>query len=522
MPNLSSSNHNPDVLTCIANLSSDEVFTPPQLANRILDLLPAELWSDKKATFLDPGCKSGVFLREIAKRLDKGLEKQIPDRQKRLNHIFKNQLYGLAITELTALLSRRSVYCSKTANGKYSVCEFFDNAEGNIRFGRVEHTWENGRCVYCGANTENYERGSELESHAYAFIHTNKPEGLFDMKFDVIVGNPPYQLNDGGGMGTSATPIYQRFVTQAKKLNPRYLTMIIPSRWFSGGRGLDDFRDAMLQDTRIRRIVDYPNSADAFPGVDIAGGVCFFLWDRDNKGTCRISTHEAVQITSESERPLLEPGADTFIRFNEAIPILRKVKKLNESSFAVIVSANDPFGFDERVENSYRRVAPKYSLDRSRNTIAFYYNGWNKSGIGFVEKDAVRRNAAWTRKHKVYIAKAYGERGNFPYLVLPRPFLGEMNSCCTETYLVIGPFASKTAASNAIRYISTRFFRFLVLLKKNTQNSLRGVYSIVPMQDLNEQWTDPKLYRKYGLTKDEIGFIESMVRPMEAVDAKDE
>lgn len=513
-----SSGYNPDVLSCIANLSSDEVFTPPQLVNRILDLLPSDLWTDRKATFLDPGCKSGVFLREIAKRLDKGLEGQIPNRQKRINHIFKNQLYGLAITELTALLSRRSVYCSKTANGKYSACEVFDQPDGHIQFGRVEHKWENGRCVHCGANEENYKRDVALESHAYAFIHTATAEDTFKMKFDVIVGNPPYQLNDGGGMGTSATPIYQLFVRQAKKLNPRYLTMVIPSRWFSGGRGLDDFRDEMLKDTSIRKIVDFPDSADAFPGVDISGGVCFFLWDRDNKGLCAISTHEKGQVTSESERPLLEDGADTFIRFNQAVPVLRKIRSLKEPSFMDVVSSNDPFGFDERVEGSYKRVAPKYSLKRSQNSISFYYNGWNKSGIGWVEESAVRKNPAWINTHKVLIAKAYGERGSFPFLVLAHPFMAEKRSCCTETYLVIGPFATKTMAQNAIQYVCTRFFRFLVLMKKNTQNALRGVYSFVPMQDLSMEWTDAKLYRKYGLTAAEIAFIESMVRPMESSD----
>jgi site-specific DNA-methyltransferase (adenine-specific) len=495
-----SDNYNPDVLTCLANLSSDEVFTPPQLANQMLDLLPNEIWRDKNAKFLDPFCKSGVFLREIAKRLDVGLEKEIPNKQKRINHIFKNQLFGIAITELTALFSRRSVYCSKKANGKYSVCESFNDLQGNIRFERIEHTWENGRCVFCGASREVYDRGRELETHAYQFIHTENPEEVFKMKFDVIIGNPPYQLDDAG-FGTSASPLYHKFVQQAKKLKPRYLSMIIPSRWFSGGKGLDEFRDEILKDKRMRKLIDYFDSNECFPGVDISGGVCYFLWERDYNGDCEVTSCRG-EVKSVMNRSLLEKNTKTFIRFNEATSILHKVQKFNEPSIIKDVSPRKPFGFSTVVRLKEKPF---------NNSVKIYSYPKN----GYVSKADITQNIDWLNKFKVLIAKAYGERGAFPYLVLAKPFIGELNTCCSETYLVIGPYATKKEAQNVISYIQTRFFRFLVLLMKNTQNAPRSVYSFVPSQNFREPWTDEKLYKKYGLSKDEIVFIESMVRPME-------
>ncbi len=398
--------YNPDVLTCIANLSSDEVFTPPQLVNRVLDLLPADLWSDKKATFLDPGCKSGVFLREIAKRLDNGLEKQIPDRQKRMNHIFKNQLFGLAITELTGLLSRRSVYSSKTANGKYSVCEAFRNPQGNVRFGRVEHMWENGRCVYCGASKDEYDRDKELESHAYQFIHTESLEEIFDMKFDVIVSNPPYQMGSDGG--TRDIPIYNKFVDQAKKLNPRFLSMIIPSRWMASGLGLSEFRRTMLEDRRIRKLVDYERMDEVFPGVDFEGGVCFFLWDRDNEGDCAVTTISGDDVNGPVARDLNE--YDIFVRDSRALKILRKVLSAGEKSITEILSVDKEFGWTSNFNGFHDKRRP--------NDVALHYNRKGKRLIGWIDRKAVGKSPHLIGTWKVMVPAAYGERGTRPATVL--------------------------------------------------------------------------------------------------------
>lgn len=496
-------NYNPDVLTCLANLSNDEVFTPPSLANQILDTLPQELFSNSKTTFLDPVSKSGVFLREIAKRLMIGLETEFPDQQERLNHIFTKQLFGIAITELTSLLSRRSVYCSKIANGKYSICESFETDKGNILFDKIDHTWKNGKCTFCNASQEVYQREDTLETYAYQFIHTNKPEKLFkNMKFDVIVGNPPYQLNVGIESKAFAISIYDKFVLQAKKLNPRYLAMIIPARWYAGGRGLDDFRKEMLNDRRIKTLVDYTDSIVCFPGVEIKGGVCYFLWDKDYNGDCTIISNVKDNLLVEVKRPLLEKGMDTFVRYNEAISILNKVLKFKEKPFSDLVSVQTPFGFISSFKNFKNQP-----FDASIKLYA-------QNKIGYVKKDQIEKGQELIGKNKIYISKSYNAGENFPHQIINKPFKGEKNSCCTQTYIAIGPFKSDKETDNALQYMSTKFFRFLVMLKKISQDAMRGVYAISPVQDFSQTWSDEKLYAKYGITDEEIAFIDSMIRPM--------
>lgn len=500
---MNNESYNPDVLSCLANLSNDEVFTPPEIVNKMLDMLPEDLWTNKNATFLDPFTKSGVFLREIAKRLIAGLEDEIPDLQERLDHIFHKQLFGIATIELTSLLSRRSLYCSKYPNCKFSVSKF-DNTEGNIRYKRVNHVWSGNKCVYCGATKDQYNKGDDLESHAYEFIHTNHPERILNMKFDVVIGNPPYQLNIGVEKENYAVPLYDKFVQSAKKLNPKYLTMIIPSRWYAGGRGLDDFRDEMLHDDQIRELHDFVNPNDCFPGVQIKGGVCYFLWKNNDRGLCKVYSHEGDKIVSYSERPLLEEGLDTFVRHNQAISILHKVYKKKERHFSEFVSPQTPFGIISSFD--------KFDDNPGPNKVKFYTN----KKQGYVDKKYVTAHREWINSHKIYISAAYGAGEGYPHQIINKPFIGDSVSCCSQTYLLVGPFPNDEICKNVITYMQTKFFRFMVMLKKNAQHAMRGVYDLVPIVDFTKEWTDDELNKAYGLSEEEIEFINSMIKPMDS------
>lgn len=502
MTRLFEATYNPDVLSCLANLSSDEVFTPPELANRMLDLLPLEIWSNPNITFLDPASKSGVFLREIAKRLIDGLADTFPNLQERLEHIYKNQLFGIAVTELTSLLSRRTLYCSKYPNSKYSVVRL-DNADGNVRFRSIHHTWKNRQCVFCSATQREYDRDKTLEQYAYEFIHVDHPEEVLPMKFDVIIGNPPYQLSDGGN-NASATPIYQRFVEQAKKLNPRYLVMITPSRWFTGGRGLDAYRTTMLSDRHIRKLVDYEDANECFPGVDMSGGVSYFLWERDYEGDCTVVNMKNGEST-EMQRDLRQ--FDVLIRSNDAVSIVNKVLSHANSFLCDYVSSQRPFGLRTF-------VTPSESGDLTLR--------W-RNGKGPINHTEITTGIEWIDKWKVIVSRVVYEHAGGTDAQGMRRVLSILEvlgpkEVCTETYVVVKTFGTEEEASNCRAYLTLKFPRFLIAQVASAQMVSKRSFSFVPEVDFTREWTDQMLYEKYGLNSQEINYIESHIKEMSAGD----
>ncbi|AYW36197.1 Eco57I restriction-modification methylase domain-containing protein [Capnocytophaga canimorsus] len=508
-------NYNPDVLTCLANLSNDEVFTPPDIANQMLDTLPQELFSNPDAKFLDPFSKSGVFLREIAKRLLKGLQPQIPDLQERIDHIMHRQLYGIGITELTAYLSRRSLYCSTRANGKHSVTHF-ENENGNIYFKELLHSWDkNGKCTYCGATQKEFgeDQREGLSQHAYNFIHNDNP--YQDMQFDVIIGNPPYQLSDGSGGSTDAAmPIYHKFIQQAIKLNPHYLCMIVPSKWMVGGRGLSKFRNEMMKEKRIKYLYDFENSSDCFSGIHLDGGVCYFLWDRDYKGKVDYTFQSLEGITSSIKKHLKNEYFDYVIRDNNILSIIEKVS--SGEKFSKIVSSTMPYGIRKFLFNEPHRYANSNLQDTPfYKSVKIYGVKGLKGGArrveGYISKDIIAKGIDTIDKYKLFFTTSYSTNAvHYPKVIVAKP-----NEICTETFLVIGSFENYKEQMNCLTYMETNFFKALLFFGKGTMQVSKSVFGLIPLQDFSKPWTDAELYAKYRLTEEEITYIEKIVRPME-------
>ena len=332
-----------------------------------------------------------------------------------------------------------------------------------------------------------------------------------DMKFDAIVGNPPYQE----AKGTNIVPIFNHFMTLAKEINPRYISMIMPSRWMKGGnRGLDDFMKETLADTRIELLHDYIDPKEVFPGVEIKGGVCYLLWGKSHKGMCKYSLHEVSKKEQSVERYLKTEGCDSFVRYPICVSILEKVRKFNEQSFSGLVSVREPYG----LKSDFFKHPQKYGVEQlSKDPIKNGIKIYGLENLKRVERYVpnsykVKRREETLNSYKIFIPNAYGcgaigeELGT--------PILGTPMSICTETFYLIGPFQSEDESKNALTYLKTKFFRLLVGLKKITQHTTRDTYSLVPIQDFSRPWTDEELYKKYALTDEEIDFIETMIKPM--------
>ncbi|MBV1711576.1 MAG: Eco57I restriction-modification methylase domain-containing protein [Desulfomicrobium sp.] len=509
---------NPDVLTCIANLSNDEVFTSPEFANRMLDTLAkswaasnggANIWADSSVKFLDPFTKSGVFLREITTRLLVGLVAEIPDLQARVDHILTRQVFGIGITRLTSLLARRSLYCSKHANGEHSVAGAFASDEGNIWFERIEHSWKENKCEFCGAPRALFDRETGLENHAYAFIHTGdiktRMGELFggDMQFDVIIGNPPYQMTGGGG-GTNDSSIYHLFVEQAFNLEPRFVCMVIPSRWMAGGRGMEDFRTKMLSSEKLVELVDFPVSKDVFPGVEVKGGISYFLWEKAHTGRTNVTTIRGEEVIGPVARDLYE--FDVFVRDTRAVDILHKVQATAAPSIIDILTADTPFGIATNFDG--------FSDNGKPGSVALHMVRKGKRSVVYLQRNDIRKNAHLIDRWKVLTPEAGSDGGQkIPDVVLGKPLIAAPGSVCTQSFLAFW-VTSEAEAKSLQSYLSTKFFRFLVSLRKITQHALRSTYTWVPQQSWSRTWTDAMLYEKYGLSQDQIDYIEAVIKPM--------
>ena len=482
-----------DIFDYIPPQKTNQIFTPRHVVKLMMDMLEKEnpdIFKDSTKTFIDLYTKSGLFLTEITKRLFKNLEDEIPNETERMKHILEKQVYGVAPTNIIYNIVKEYIYSN------------FDNI---LTDNLVQYDLTT--CV---------KKGSLME----------KLTGLYrgeNVKFDVIIGNPPYQEEDGGAQA-SARPVYHHFVQAAKSLNPEYITYITPSRWFVGGKGLDSFRDEMLNDLHLKEIHDWLTPEDIFPNTNIRGGVNYFLWDKNfNDDSIRFASYKDGKKISDLIRPLAIEGIDILLRDNIGIKVLEKIYKNNYegiSTIAEIVSPRKPFGFSGYFINDRRFNNTEVLL---KQPIICYAKGWTK---GYIERDIVEMRSEWIDKWKIFTPRANNigtelSDDNFNIRI------GEPGTICTESYIVIGADNNydRSEIESLGKYLQTKFSRFLHSLAKGSQDATSKTYRFIPIQDFSVNsdinWEcsiteiDEQLYKKYGLSQEEIDYIEYNIKSME-------
>jgi len=511
--------HVPDVLETIAQLPNDDVYTPPKIVDAMLDLLPEQVWAKPDYKWLDPATKSGIYLREVYRRLMAGLADWEPDGTKRRKHILRNMLYGAATTQINGEIARRTLYQTKNATGREieddslrQLVVRFHGPNGNVPFVATEHTLDRKGefCTICRAPAKLIRE--RREEFAYSFIHGTYPtEELAAMQFDVIVGNPPYQIgmDDGKGNRTAnITPLYNLFVEKAIAMSPRYIVMITPSRWFAGGKGLGAYRDLMIADRRLRVIVDNPKLYDVFPQAEIKGGVSYFLWDRDYSGDCEFSTRIDGAVRDTVKRDLRQ-GKGVVLRDNFAAGIVGRVSgdPISERTLADVVSTTDPFGQSIKTNFKGARAAP------FEGSTPLIFN--NK--VGYIRRGQLERNDGWVDRWKVLVPMAGDGHGREVSFVIGEPLALAPGSACTQSYLVAGTFDTREETENYAWFLTTKFCRFLVLQRKISQHLTPSRFAFVPAMDWTRRWTDADLYKHFKLSEEEVDYIERVIAPREPI-----
>lgn len=397
--------------------------------------------------------------------------------------IVKDNMYVICNTPMAVGITRRTLFGFRQVDQKANI--------KNVQL--IERASKNQE-----------ELVQELKSVGFWKGNTSKQE----MKFNAVVGNPPYQLS---GHGQKPLPIYQNFIDLARTLKPKCISIVSPSRWFAAN-DLKEFRDSIIKENKLDIIHDFADARLCFPNVEIKGGISYFRWNDDSNQYCNFFIHNDKGVT-QTMRNLSTENTEILIRDGYMIKILEKVQSKNEAKFNSLISSNDPFGFDMREEHSSKRVKVPYYNTPKENSAIFYYNGWRKKGVGYVDREIINKNTEWVDKVKILIPKAWGTGDTTKDWL--KPFIVEKNTCCTETYLVVGPFDSLEIAENVVSYMGTKFFHFMVAIMKLTQKAMQGVYCNVPIQDFSHRWTDEDLYEKYGLDLFEREYIESLIKPMD-------